>query len=152
MSLCKQIMHIIKYYYTPTSHALNFISCHNPFMIIAVRKAFVRCTCSQNWEDAVSRFPMFTSEDRLSKFTALNFKQGIPDQFRAYCQSALNLQIPSQESVKVTDEGIRVAAVCGPLTSLSAEKLKEADPAYPGAQLILVNTPKVFYYYYNTDT
>ena len=113
-------------------------------MIIAVRKAFVRCTCSQNWEDAVSRFPMFTSEDRLAKFAALNFKQSIPDPFRAYCQSALNLQIPSQESVKVTDEGIRVAAVYGPLTALSAEKLKEADPAYPGSQLILAKAPKVF--------
>ena len=42
------------------------------------------------------------------------------------------------------DEGIRVAAVCGPLTGLSAEKLKEANPAYSGAQLILINAPKVF--------
>ena len=103
-------------------------------MIIAVRKAFVRCTCSQNWEDAVSRFPRFTSEDHLAKFTALNFKQSIPDPFRAYCQSALNLM----------DEGIRVATVCGPLTALSAEKLKEVDPAYPGSQLILAKAPKVF--------
>ena len=97
-----------------------------------------------NWEDAVSRFSMFTSEDRLAKFTALNFKQSIPNPFRAYCQSALNLQTPSQESVKVTDEEVRVAAVCGPLIALSAEKLKEADPAYPGAQLILAKAPKVF--------
>ena len=84
---------------------------------------------------------MFTSEDSLAKFTALNFKQSIPDPFRAYCQSALNLQIPSQESVKVTNEGIRVAAVSA---ALSAEKLKEADPAYPGSQLILAKAPKVF--------
>lgn len=65
------------------------------------------------------------------------------DPFRAYCQSALNLQIPVQESVKVTDKGIRVAVVCGPLTTLSAQKLKETDPAYSGVQLILVNAPKV---------
>ena len=44
----------------------------------------------------------------------------------------------------MTDKGIRVAAVCGPLTALSAEKLKEADPAYPGAELILANAPKVY--------
>ena len=100
------------------------------------------CSCSQSIcvmhmfsKLGISRFPLFTSEDGLAKFTTLNFKQSIPDPFRAYCQSALNLQIPSQESVKVTDEGIRVAAVCGPLAALSAEKLKEADPAYPGAQL-----------------
>ena len=103
----------------------------------------MRCTSSQNWEDAVSKFPTFTTEDRLTKFTALNFKQSIPDPFRAYCQSALNLQIPAQESVKVTDKGIRVAVVCGPLTALSAQKLKATDPAYSGAQLILVNAPKV---------
>ena len=44
---------------------------------------------------------------------------------------------------KVTDKGVRVAAVCGPLTALSANKLKEADPAYTGAHLILNNIPKV---------
>ena len=54
---------------------------------------------------------MFTSEDRLAKFTALNFKQSIPDPFRTYCQSALNLQIPSQDRGGGTGTGSTAIAV-----------------------------------------
>ena len=108
-----------------------------------VRKAFVRCTNSKSWEDAATNFPAFTSKDRLLKFTNLDFKQNIPDAFRAYCQSALNLHMPALNCVKTTNNGTRVAVVCGPLTKLSAQKLKENDPAYTGAHLILATAPKV---------
>lgn len=108
-----------------------------------VRKAFVRCTSSKSWDDAVTNFPAFTSKDRLMKFLNLDFKQSIPDAFRAYCQSALNLHMPTLNGVKTTSNGTRVAVVCGPLKTLSAQKLKENDPAYTGAHLILATIPKV---------
>lgn len=80
--------------------AIKFRSLEN------VRNAFVRCSNSKTWEEAVTSFPAFTSEDRLEKFMNLDFKQNIPDAFRAYCQSALNMQMPTLNSVKITDAGV----------------------------------------------
>ncbi len=39
----------------------------------AVKRAFVRCTNSQTWVDAVERFPTFTTEVRLAQFSRLGF-------------------------------------------------------------------------------
>lgn len=108
----------------------------------AVRRAFMRCTNCQSWEDTSQKFPGFVVEDRLTQFMKLDFRQCVPDTFKAYCQSALNSQIPTSGSVKIV-EGVRVAVVMGTLTTISAQELKEVDTAYSGAQLILASVPKV---------
>ena len=53
----------------------------------SVRTAFCRCT-NTTWEQACERFPLYTSEQRLSQFLSLSFKN-IPESFVSYCQAAL---------------------------------------------------------------
>ena len=53
----------------------------------SVRTAFCRCT-NTTWEQACERFPLYTSEQQLSQFLFLSFKN-IPESFMSYCQAAL---------------------------------------------------------------
>ena len=107
-----------------------------------VKRAFIRCTNSQSWGDTTQKFPAFTAEDRLAQFMKLDFRHSIPEAFKAFCQSALNSQIPARGNVKQLG-GVRVALVHGDLSTISAQEVKEVDPAYTGAHLILANVPKV---------
>ena len=107
-----------------------------------IRKAFVRCTSSQSWDDATNKYKAFTTEDRLMQFMKLDFRHDIPDAFKAYCQSAISSELPTSGDVKVV-HGVRVAIVKGTLLSVSAQDLTAVDPTYAGAQLILASVPQV---------
>ena len=98
----------------------------------AVKRAFIRCTNTQSWDDANNKFPSFTSEDRLKQFVKMDFRHSIPDVSKIYCQSALNSQMPTGGTVHLVD-GIRVALVRGTLPSTSAQEIKEVDSNYTGA-------------------
>lgn len=108
----------------------------------AIRQAFIRCTNLQSWDDAIKKYQAFTSEDRLMQFVKLDFRHCIPDTFKAYCQSALNSEMPTFGNVRVI-EGVRVALVNGTLMSVSTHDLREVDSTYTGAQLILASVPEV---------
>jgi hypothetical protein len=98
----------------------------------AIRKAFVRCTSSQSWDDATRKYEAFTTEDRLMQFMKLDFRHDIPDTFKAYCQSAISSELPTSGDVKVVD-GVRIAIIKGTLLSISAQDLTMVDPTYTGA-------------------
>ena len=108
----------------------------------AIRQSFLRCTNLQSWDDAIEKYQAFTNEDCLMQFVKLDFRHGIPDTFKAYCQSALNSEMPTFGKVKVVN-GVRVALVNGILHSLSASDLREVDPTYIGAQLIVTSVSEV---------
>ena len=78
----------------------------------AIRRAFVRCTSSQSWDEASSKYMAYTTEDRLTQFIKLDFRHDIPDAFKAYCQSAISSELTTSGDVKVVD-GVRVAIVKG---------------------------------------
>ena len=76
----------------------------------AVRRAFIRCTNTQSWDDAVNKFPAFTSEDRLVQFMQLDFRHSIPEVFQTFCQHAICSQMPTAAGGAVhTVDGVRVA-------------------------------------------
>ena len=108
----------------------------------AVKRAFIRCTNCRSWEDAKEKFPIYTKEDRITQFMRLDFRHNIPDVFQTFCQSALCSSNPTGGSVH-TVNSVRVALVNGTLSTTSAQEIKEVDPAFTGAQLILASVPKV---------
>lgn len=108
----------------------------------AIRKAFVRCTSALSWDEATKKYQAFTTEERLMQFMKLDFRHSVPDSFKAYCQSALTSEMPTFGTVKMV-EGSRVAVVKGTLSTVSAQDIKEVDPTYAGAQLILARVPQV---------
>ena len=108
----------------------------------AVKGAFIRCTSSRSWDDAVNKFPTFAVEDRLTRFTTMDFCHSIPEVFKVYCQSAISSQIPTQANVQVVD-GVCVVLVKRALSTTSSQEIMKVDAAYTGAQLILGKVPKV---------
>ena len=114
-----------------------------------IKQAFVRCTNSRNWENAVSTYPSFTSEERLVKFIVFDLKKEIPEVFRTYCQTAIDStsdNAPRDEkqastTFKVGD--VTVHLVQGEFTKLSAQDIKQAHPSYSGAHLILTHIQNV---------
>ena len=111
----------------------------------AIRKAFVRCTSSQSWDEASNKYKAYTTEDRLTQFMKLDFRHDIPDAFKAYYQSAISSELPTSGDVKVVD-GVCVAIVKGTLMSISAQDLTMVDSTYTGAQLILASVSEVYTY------
>lgn len=54
-----------------------------------IKKAFVRCTNSRNWDTAQSRYSHFA--DRLHRFSKLSFnKPQLPETFLTFCQAAVD--------------------------------------------------------------
>ena len=109
-----------------------------------LKKSFVRCTNTRNWEHAVSRFRMHADEARLSQFQHLNFNKGIPQVFRDYCQAALSSR--SRQDVDcytVTYNETKGYVLQADTTVLTAERLKEAVSVYQGANIIIAHIPQV---------
>ena len=93
----------------------------------AVRRAFIQCTNTQSWDDAVNKFPAFTSEDRQLQFMQLYFRHSIPEVFQTYCQSAICSQKPTAAGGAVHKvDGVSVAVVRGSLSSGSAQEINDS--------------------------
>lgn len=59
------------------------------YIIDVIKKMFVRITNSKNWEEACVQFPEFVKPSWLEQFLSLNFKNGVPEIFRNFCDAAL---------------------------------------------------------------
>ena len=53
-----------------------------------IKKAFSRLTNSDTFEIALEKFPDFTSNEALMKYSHLDFSSGSPTIFRSYCRQA----------------------------------------------------------------
>ena len=62
----------------------------------SVRTTFCRCT-NTTWEQVCETFPLYTSEQRLSQFLFLSFKN-IPESFVSYCQADLQKEHESSST------------------------------------------------------
>ena len=115
--------------------------------ISIIKSAFLRLTSSNSWSEAEEKFPAYTSVDRLSQFSGLNFKNNIPDTFRTYCQAALDSKtfsglLPAESSRKEVN-GVSVFFVGVNFQALSAEHLRHIDASFVGAQMVLYRLPEV---------
>ena len=109
-----------------------------------IKRAFLKLTNKQSWEEATESFPSFTQDDKLEQFHDLDFKSTIPDPFRTFCQSALNSLIsPATTWTKTTALGHRITVVPTTIHEATSENIQEIDNKYAGADLILINTSKV---------
>ncbi|XP_019860419.1 PREDICTED: uncharacterized protein LOC109588741 [Amphimedon queenslandica] len=107
-----------------------------------MKKAFVRCTNSRNWDEATSLYPNFI--DRLGQFSRLTFsKPQLPDTFLTFCQAAIDSRRgePCGEAVKKFGD-YTITLVEGSLQACSSEAIKKANTSYNGAHLILSNIRK----------
>ena len=107
----------------------------------SVRTAFCRCT-NTTWEQACERFPLYTSEQRLSQFLSLNFKN-IPKSFVSYCQAALQKehQSSSTQSLDVySHHGVPAYAPEHDILAVSYSDIRESGAVFNGAHLFIVGT------------
>ena len=111
-----------------------------------VKNAFLRLTSSESWAEAEDKFPAFTTTERLSNYSALDFKKGVPDIFRIYCQAAIDSTVVSaapQSALKKVIDGVSVFLVEEEFTSISTEHFRNIDSTFTGAHMIIYRIPKV---------
>ena len=108
----------------------------------AVKTSFVRLTNVRSWKEAQEKYPAYTTESRLAQFTSLDFRHSTPDMFKAYCQSAIDSSSTVEGSVKVVS-GVHVAGISGDFLTLSAQSIKDVEPTFSGATLIICKTTEV---------
>ena len=111
------------------------------------KSTFMRLTSTRSWSEAETKFPQFTSNERLSQYTSLSFKNGIPDHFRIYCQAALDSKnvigsIPELSARKQVS-GVNIFFVEVGFESITAEHIRHIDATFSGAQLMMYRLPKV---------
>lgn len=120
-------------------------ACNSQRGMITIKKAFVRCTNTRNWDEAVDRFGAFADEGRLAQFVHLSFQKQIPDPFRNYCQAALSSEHPTAvDCFTVARNGAQGYVLHANPTTLTAAQIKAAVNSYTGAHLIVAHIPQVF--------
>ena len=112
-----------------------------------IKSTFLRLTSSKSWREAEEKFPAYSSVNRLSQFVGLDFKKGIPDTFRTYCQAALDSKtmscsLPAESSRKEVN-GVSIFFVGLNFNSVTAEHLRSIDSSFTGAQMALYRLPDV---------
>ena len=108
-----------------------------------IKRTFVRITCSKSWDEACVRFPDFVTHDQLEKFLSLNFKLGVPEVFRNYCDAALTITNGGPGVVRGRSKTL---LVCRSFNSVAAQDILSVDPQYTGAHLIMTSIPNVSYH------
>ena len=108
-----------------------------------IKRAFVSCTKSGNWDDACTTYPLYTQEERLRKFITLDFRQTIPDTFRHYCQSAVTTS-SAGEYTTVQTNGTLVCIVEGEPLQITGQHLQSQCPGFSGAHLAVAAISEVY--------
>lgn len=104
-----------------------------------VKKRFLCITNSKNWEEASARFPDFVTPHKLEQFLPLNFKKGIPEVFRNYCDAALSNNTP----VASAGSEDRALLVCGEFSTITIQDIQGVWPKFSGANLIVTSASSV---------
>jgi hypothetical protein len=108
-----------------------------------IKKSFVKLTNSRSWETAESVYPNFACADALQQFVSLSFKGDVPKSFQVYCQSAINSKENCEENAFFRRNGdFYVSLIESSLLSASKEIIKQHNPQYNGAQIILADFQK----------
>ena len=110
----------------------------------SVRTAFCRCT-NTTWEEACERFPLYTSDQRLSQFLSLSFKS-VPDAFVSYCQAALqkeHLSSSTQSLDVYSYHGAVAYALQHDILTLSYSDIQASGATFSGAHLFIAHIPQV---------
>ncbi len=102
------------------------------------------CSFNQHWflERGSAKVPNGTTMAKLQKFAHLDFRHSAPDAFKTYCQSVMDSQILAEGNTRCIG-GVRVTAVSGNFSSLSAQDIKDVDSVFSGASLIIAVCSKV---------
>ena len=106
---------------------------------------FVKLTCTINWEDAKSKYPVFAVEDRLTTFYQLNFKGGIPTVFKDYCSSALTSKMQSNTAnihVSFEKGDTHVHVMQSSYLTTSGQCIKKTLPTSNGYSLVFAFLPE----------
>ena len=103
---------------------------------------FMRVICPKNWEEACVHFPDFVKETRLKQFLSLNFKNGVPEVFRNYCDAAI---ASKNVAAGIVVGGSTTLFVCATFNSVSAHDILNLNPTFTGAHLIMATIPNVSY-------
>ena len=105
-----------------------------------------RCTNTADWENAAAKFPKFADEEKLREFCKLNLKSkdGVPQPFRNYCQSALDsinnkTNLPSS----VERNGVKAYFLEGSYRNITGQMILKEIATFSGAGLIMVLLSKV---------
>ena len=112
---------------------------------MALKSAFVKLTNSETWERAQEMFPHFATEEQLTRFLNIDLKKSIPKTFSDFCHRAKcsTAQYEASGIGHLMIRGNTVSTLVSSITELNGNLIKQVDPTFTGASLILSSLPNV---------
>ncbi len=112
---------------------------------MALKSAFVKLTNSETWERAQEMFPHFATEEQLTRFLNSDLKKSIPKTFSDFCHRAKcsTAQYEASGIGHLTIRGNTVSTLVSPITEINGNLIKQVDPTFTRASLILLSLPDV---------
>ncbi len=112
---------------------------------MALKSAFVKLTNSETWERAQEMFPHFATEEQLTRFLNIDLKKSIPKTFSDFCHRAKcsTAQYEASGIGHLMIRGNTVSTLVSSITELNGNLIKQVDPTFTGASLILSSLPDV---------
>ena len=112
-----------------------------------LKRTIAKLTCTDSWEEALSKFPNYTVEDRLAAFHQLNFKGGIPGVFKDYCSKEISSTMEKAKDtntlVTFSRAGTSAYIMEGSFMTITGQSISETLHTNTGYSLIFASPPKV---------
>ena len=107
----------------------------------ALKKAFTRLTNTDSWEEAVTNFPAFATEEQLRKFLSIDVKKKYHKILWIFVPRAKHSG--TSTSVNEPDGGIAYKSctayvVESKVTGVNGQMLKSTAPSFSGATLSIL--------------
>ena len=111
--------------------------------LMLLKKAFVQCTSSRTWENAVQKFPFYASDDQLKRFIRVDLQKEIPQSFMDFCRRAKGEEgVAGSHNSVSCDKAVGVA-IDTKVSELNAQKIKQVFPCFYGAKLSIITCAEV---------
>lgn len=105
----------------------------------ALQLAFQKLTNMETWEEAQEKYPLFVTEEQLSRFLHIDIKKTIPKSFSDFCHRAKSSkeQVCSMDTTCIAVSGNTATVVVSKLTELSGSVIRQGNLSFNGASLVL---------------
>ena len=86
--------------------------CQSIKQLSRIQSAFVKATNCHSWEEAVQKYPEFTTVEQLEPFKKLYFMGStLPEAFMKYCQTAITTPQAANKSASIITEDDRIFVI-----------------------------------------
>jgi len=113
--------------------------------MIILRKAFVKCTSSQTWENAKQKFPFYATDNQLKRFVKVDVQKEVPQSFMDFCRRAAGEEGDHGSAIhnSVHFNTAVGFAIDSKISELNSHRIKQVFSNFYGAKLSIITCADV---------